>query len=224
MAASNLSCDFLDTLEYYSACTPDWLDLTKSGQKEFVIFVYDGMKMGFKNHKMLKDATYYGRATTLVRNFNLRDAGGGQPVAFLIEKKKFNDGKSVNEMHMSSVHGELYGVSQRVIADIDFLLANGSMFHRIKKWFSPVDEPNKKKNAIEGFMYIGDQKYWGGSVKIMASMRRCPDVSLDNTSGFYWGVDPRTDEEVRDDMYAESEAYGYDMFWGRGGSYHQHAY
>lgn len=208
--------DFLDTFEYYSACTPDFIELSKSNQKEFIIFVYDVMKMGYQNHGMLKGANYYGRASTLLSNYTLRDAGGGQAVGFSVKDKRFEDEKKVDSMHLSHIHGELYGVSLRVLADIDFLLANGSMFHRIKKFFCPHDNPNKKFNAIEGFIYVGDQKYWGSSDGIMKRMTRCDDTSINKTNGFYWGTDPRTDEEVRDEMYEEYEAYGYGAGWGRG--------
>lgn len=214
-----MSEDILSAFDYYAQHSPDFIELSKSKQKEFILFVYDGMKMGHKNHGILKNANYYGRASTLTPSFLLRDAGG-QGVAFHIPSKerKFEDGKSVDRMHLSYIHGELYGVSLRVVSDIDFLSANGSMMHRIKRFFSPCDVPNRRQNAIEGYIYIGDQKYYGESEGILKRTRRCYDVTMGGLNGFYWGADPRTDTEVREEMYEEAEAYGYgDHFnFGRG--------
>ena len=198
----------LETLAHYATCTPDFIDLSQSSKNEFIVFVYDNVKFGELNHKVLGTCNYYGRASTMMPHFNLRHSGN-VATGFYFQNGRTEDGDKVSNIHMSHIFGELYGVSLRTLTDLDFLMSNGVAFHRIEKWFTPFDQ---RDNAIQGFMYTGDHKYWGGYENIMSKLKRCPDTDISGHNGFYFGDDPRT---LQERVIAEEE----EMFEDYGGRY-----
>lgn len=116
------------------------------------VFVYGTLKRGYENHRLLADATFLGKASTL-DVYRMLD--GSFPVLRDVGPDRF------------PVSGELYDVDNETLGNLDELegVAEG-MYDRIeidvilRSWFGLM--PRKSR----AFVYIGCGAYWDHQSKV----------------------------------------------------------
>lgn len=112
------------------------------------VMVYGTLKRGIQNHHLLQGADYVGEAYTIecYKMFN---------VGFPIIRETEQDGHAV--------YGEVYDVSDEILAKLDKLENNGVMYDRkiIQIAYPPGQGISGGQDLIdEASIYIGNPKYW----------------------------------------------------------------
>ena len=130
------------------------------------VFVYGTLKSGYSNNVLLKGSTFKSTGITL-RLFTVLSSGF--PVAFVTERPKHR------------LSGEVYQVDDKILAQLDRLESNGSMYKRRRV---VINTPTGTEVC---WMYIGVYRHWAYSFKHM------PEISVVN--GIYrWGPNEPTEQ------------------------------
>lgn len=177
--------------------TPDYLEL--KNMKNIPVFVYGTLKMGERNHSLLKDCIFLGEASTAVWGFRMYKAEGGFPVVL---KKPSANSDSYR------IYGEVYLCSARNILDLDYLESNGRMYDR-QKHFIFLHEQNGifKENArasLQCFMYVGVDAFWKD--KNIHPVQRS---MTEDSRPFYEFRTPRIETKKEEDRQKKTEYYDY---------------
>jgi gamma-glutamylcyclotransferase (GGCT)/AIG2-like uncharacterized protein YtfP len=103
------------------------------------IFVYGTLKRGHSNHHYLRGQTFVGMAMTHPK-FRLHDLGG-------------YPGMVLDERDGVSIHGEVWEVDDRCLANLDVLedTAHGEYVREVVPLMAPFD-----REVIEGYRYLRD--------------------------------------------------------------------
>lgn len=113
-----------------------------------LIFVYGTLKLGFGNNRLLKDATYVGKAETSDMFFM---ADGGFPVVYSIYDPRFPGLKD----HLGFVVGEAYEVDDAQLSSCDALEGHPEWYHRYE---TPIifREDSFPETSVIAWIYVGD--------------------------------------------------------------------
>ena len=103
------------------------------------LFVYGTLKRGHRNHRLLRNSTYLGNATT-ARRYSVIDVGF--PVLIL-------------DPEGNRVRGELYEVDRETTISLDRLEGVGRMYNRVRKYVHTDD-----KAIIRVHYYEGIKNHW----------------------------------------------------------------
>jgi len=143
--------DEFNELTDYSASTADYPELAK--KTGHYLFVYDGMKMGFKRHKqlMLKDCCAVGYTKVRFQMFR-------RSVNSLIETPVVL--LSHTPEKRAPVYGEIYCVSPETIAELDWHESNGILANRRRIAIDAVIDEKGTQKQIWAFMYIHSMDYY----------------------------------------------------------------
>lgn len=186
--------------------TPDISEL--KFYKRIPFFAYGLDKTGGTDHELLKNAEYLGRAHTISGNFVMRE-NKYFPIVSPVESEFVN---------RAYVRGEMYNVAVEHIIALDHANTNTKIFHRVKHRFVLEDQnPEclktfKDHKFIQGYMYIGDTKWWEKSNNSLSLRRSYPSDDKLKNKQFYEWLNPQEDD---DSIYDDEWGYG-----GRIGFYH----
>jgi hypothetical protein len=128
------------------------------------IFIYDQLMVGETDDHWLKDAMYFGHASTLSDDYVLMENKRGEVVLFDNEGGELAQANDLSRNQLKRVMGQLFGVSLDKIFQLDKMYVNGFGYERqrtsIKLHTSGMGILLRDVN-----IYIGNYYYWRGLVK-----------------------------------------------------------
>lgn len=147
-------------------CTPDFIELKKSNQKEFLILVSCNLQRNHNAHQILSDANFYGSAVTTFTGYTLKRAPvDGVPVVFHMKRDDRNHwrypvkkGFGVASLDTGKIEGELYGVSLRHLTHLDIVKRNGELVNR-KLTSVELTSPINVRKYTKAFQYEANPNF-----------------------------------------------------------------
>ena len=133
MSFRNEPYDQLKLRRYFS---PDSKELEM--QKEHLLFVYDGLKVGFPNQDLLAFSKFLGEAWTVENNYSMRLAPN-TPIIWQAALGK--------EDVQLRVWGHVYAVSMHHLMRVDAIMDNTHTYIRRKRYVAFQDQPTPYDNA-----------------------------------------------------------------------------
>lgn len=163
-----------------SMCTPDFIELKNSHQKEFLVLLSDNLQKGHDAHKIMETANYYGPAITSFSGYTLkRPPTDGMPVVFHMKRDDrghwrypIKKGFGVASLDTGKIQGELYGVSLRHLTNLDILKRNGEMVKRRQTNVEMISKVNVRKYT-KAFQYEANADFLDENGMDPAYWRAC---------------------------------------------------
>lgn len=144
-----------DLLKRKNETTPDYLDLKR--RENYAVFVYGTLKKDGRLHRSLEGYPYLGEAHTVTPSYKMYDSGSSFPVIF---------GFKPDDQEAHFIHGEVYVVDEKCIAELDMIEGNGYMYDRRERHVFLEDQMVKGSDgkdfhpSIPAFFYEGRRDFW----------------------------------------------------------------
>lgn len=182
-----MGINFLEQIRDAASHTPDFLELKKSPEDEFLVFIYGAMKKGKRLHSFIEGANYYGRATTTGDNYLLKKiSNSSAPIVFDLKNRWTKKGALIPPQMIGKVEGEVYGVPLRTITKIDRCEDNGRTMHRQKRFIRFKEQPRTSTQIESVFMYLAERDFWEESVSNLVTLPGGIQVESGGERFFYY--------------------------------------
>lgn len=141
-------------VEDQASSTSDYPALAK--QKGHYLFVYNGLKQGFKYHEEISKFPCVGVGHTNqdFRMYYYKDGNLSYPII------TYNDLQKGTKYDNAVIYGEIYKVSPEYIAECDWRESNRVLCFRAKLPVTAVIDTNGTTKQIWPWIYIHRSSYW----------------------------------------------------------------
>lgn len=159
---------FFEYLKNRSDQTYDVANLKKDHGNIIPVFIYDGLMSDGEEHHYMKDAMFFGPATTQSDDFVLLE----YDKTFLLfpESNKLKQNHGLTPTNFRRVQGELYGIPLDKLYFFDKSFDNGFAFDRIDITVMLHNGKNYQHMVKNVLTYVGNISHWEN--KVEASKKR----------------------------------------------------
>lgn len=176
---------FMEQIKDVNSHTPDFLELKKDKNDEFLVFIYGSMKKHKPLHSLVMGANYYGKGVTTGCNYLLKKtAKEGSPILFDIANKWTKTGAFISPNDTGKIEGEVYGVPLRAITKIDRVEDNGQATSRLKRYVRLTEQEHKP--IVSTFVWLAERDFWEETVASIITLPGGIKMTSGGETFFYY--------------------------------------